>query len=63
MKKVLLATWALRDRSIVSIELVYTPSTFFMKSAVAKTVKILVAVLATRSIVIVAEAVNILVAV
>ena len=36
MKKVLPATCALRDRWIVSIEQVYTPSTFYMKSAVAK---------------------------
>ena len=34
MKKVLLATWVLRDRWIVVIERVYTASTFFMKSAV-----------------------------
>ena len=40
MKKVLLATWALRDRQIVVIECVYTESTFFMKSAVAHIVKI-----------------------
>ena len=30
MKKVLLATWALRDRYIVTIEWVYTESTFFI---------------------------------
>ena len=34
MKKVLTATCALRDRYIVSIERLYTPSTFYMKSAV-----------------------------
>ena len=34
MKKVLRATCALRDRYIVSIERVYTPSTFYVKSAV-----------------------------
>ena len=34
MKKVLLATWALRDRQIVVIEWLYTENTFFMKSAV-----------------------------
>ena len=34
MKKVLLATWVLRDRKIVVIEWVYAESTFFMKSAV-----------------------------
>ena len=34
MKKVLPATWALRDRLIVLIELVYTESTFYMKPAV-----------------------------
>ena len=36
MKKVLLATWALRDRQIVFIKGVYTESTFFMKSAVVE---------------------------
>ena len=36
MKNVPTATCALRDRQIVSIELVYTPSTFYMKSAVVK---------------------------
>ena len=34
MKKVPTATFALRDRYIASIERVYTPSTFYMKSAV-----------------------------
>ena len=34
MKKVPTATCALRDRQIVSIERVYTPSTFYMKFAV-----------------------------
>ena len=34
MKKVPTATFSLRDRYIVSIERVYTPSTFYMKSAV-----------------------------
>ena len=34
MKKVPKATFALRDRQIVSIERVYTPSTFYMKTAV-----------------------------
>ena len=34
MKKVPTATFDLGDRKIVSIELVYTPSTFYMKSAV-----------------------------
>ena len=34
MKKVPTATSALRDRYIVSIERVYTPSTFYMKSSV-----------------------------
>ena len=34
IKKVLTATCALRDRQIVSIERVYTSSTFYMKSAV-----------------------------
>ena len=34
MKKVLTATCALRDREIVSNERVYTPSTFYMQSAV-----------------------------
>jgi hypothetical protein len=33
-KKVPTATCVLRDRYIVSIERVYTPSTFYMKSAV-----------------------------
>ena len=37
MKKVPTATCALRFRQIVSIERVYTPRTFFMKSAVCKT--------------------------
>ena len=36
MKKVPTATCALRGRKIVSIEQVYTPSTFYMKSAVAQ---------------------------
>ena len=36
MKKVPSATCALRDRWIVSIEQVYTTSTFYMKSAVSK---------------------------
>ena len=36
MKKVPTATCALRDRYIVSIERVYTLSTFYMKSAVDK---------------------------
>ena len=36
MKKVPTATCALRDRYIVSIERVYTHSTFYMKSAVIK---------------------------
>jgi len=40
MKKVLLATWALRDRWIVVIERVYTKSTFFMKSVVSRLSKI-----------------------
>ena len=34
MKKVPTATFVLRDRYIVSLELVYTPNTFYMKSAV-----------------------------
>ena len=34
IKKVLTATCGLRDRQIVSIEQVYTPSTFYMKPAV-----------------------------
>ena len=34
MKKVPTATCALRDRNVVSIERVNTPSTFYMKSAV-----------------------------
>ena len=36
MKKVLTTTCALKDRYIVSIERVYTPSTFYMKSAVCE---------------------------
>ena len=36
MKKVFIATWALRDRKIVVIEWVYTESTFFMKPPVAE---------------------------
>ena len=36
MKKVPTATCAFRDKYIISIECVYTPSTFYMKSAVAK---------------------------
>ena len=39
MKKVPPATFALRDRQIVSIE-VYTPSTSYMKSAVVRKLKI-----------------------
>ena len=39
MKRVPTATSALRDRKIVSIERVYTPSTLYMKSAVAVSVK------------------------
>ena len=35
MKKVPTATCALRDRKIVSIEWVYTPSTFYMKPVVS----------------------------
>ena len=38
MEKVPTATCALRDRSIVSIERVYTPNTFYMKSAVSNIV-------------------------
>ena len=34
MKKVPTATCALKDRKIVSIERVYTPSNFYMKSVV-----------------------------
>ena len=41
MKKVPTATCALRDRYIVSIERVYTPSTFYIKSAVHKCISIL----------------------
>ena len=36
MEKVPTATCALRDRYIVSIERVYTPSAFYMKLAVSK---------------------------
>ena len=36
MKKVPTATCALRDKYIVSIERVYTPSTFYIQSAVLK---------------------------
>jgi len=40
MKKVPTATCVLGDRYIVSIERVYTPSTFYMKSAVCHFVEI-----------------------
>ena len=40
MKMVPTATCALRDRQIISLERVYTPSTFYMKSAVFQPVQI-----------------------